>query len=449
MERNNITTATTTTKAAIAAAETEATIKDLADKMDKIPALALIQGVSKVVPIVPIVSRYVKLKRDGSGVYCGLCPFHQDEHADSFNVYASPRNRFVCFVCDERGDVVDFVARTEGISNVQAAKHILRMLTGDAEAMSKVVEARKPKRIKDNVKREPEYLAAVYGCFVRAADDLTPEHIEMIRSWGLPEYADQEREHFFEWPHESTDFWRRFWNGLRAAGVLTGGQNLRDVLRCVPGFWEDVNQRKPCWSQYTGIGFVERDANGMITALQVRPDVKCGSKYKLFSSGFAERDDPDEQCIGGATIGQVTDLVLVDDPRAWIVTEGHKKALVLAREKHVSVLSVNGVNSMDPVVEFTGLAREAGADTIHICYDMDAYTKKPVAAAALALADRIATCGLECRFLTWDPEDGKGADDYLLNPSPSSQMKSVSRKTYEALIVEHLGADVIQKMRCL
>lgn len=70
-----------------------------------------------------LVSQYVRLKRQGK-VAVGRCPFHNEKTA-SFRVNLAGHRfagRTKCFGCDWRGDVIDFVARIEGISHFEALK---------------------------------------------------------------------------------------------------------------------------------------------------------------------------------------------------------------------------------------------------------------------------------------------------------------------------------------
>ena len=48
----------------------------------------------------------------------GVCPFHEETEG-SFTVY-SDSEKFYCFGCGERGDVVDFVQKSEGLSRREA-----------------------------------------------------------------------------------------------------------------------------------------------------------------------------------------------------------------------------------------------------------------------------------------------------------------------------------------
>jgi putative DNA primase/helicase len=76
-------------------------------------------------PISAVVSRRVALTKASKGEFKGLCPFH-NEKTPSFTV-SDAKGFFHCYGCGEHGDVVDFVARTEGVSIGQA----VRLLDGD------------------------------------------------------------------------------------------------------------------------------------------------------------------------------------------------------------------------------------------------------------------------------------------------------------------------------
>ena len=65
-------------------------------------------------PLLDVVERAgVRLRRAGARRWQGLCPFHED-HNPSFFVDVEDQ-RFVCFGCKSRGDVLDFV-RMQSIS---------------------------------------------------------------------------------------------------------------------------------------------------------------------------------------------------------------------------------------------------------------------------------------------------------------------------------------------
>lgn len=61
-----------------------------------------------------VVGDFVDLKKKGVR-YIGCCPFHDDRHAGSFVVY--PRKQcFKCFVCGEKGGVVEFLKKHERLT---------------------------------------------------------------------------------------------------------------------------------------------------------------------------------------------------------------------------------------------------------------------------------------------------------------------------------------------
>jgi DNA primase len=73
------------------------------------------------VEIVAVISESVKLARKGRS-FLGLCPFHQ-EKTPSFNVNAE-KGFFYCFGCKEKGNVFDFLMKTEGLSFPEAARRL-------------------------------------------------------------------------------------------------------------------------------------------------------------------------------------------------------------------------------------------------------------------------------------------------------------------------------------
>ena len=63
----------------------------------------------------------VRLNKRGH-LFWGLCPFHQEKKA-SFGVYPD-QERFVCWGCGARGDVIDFIMKKRGLSFGQAVQYL-------------------------------------------------------------------------------------------------------------------------------------------------------------------------------------------------------------------------------------------------------------------------------------------------------------------------------------
>jgi hypothetical protein len=82
------------------------------------------QRIKDAADIVDVISDFVELKKKGAR-YLGLCPFHDDHHADNFSVY--PRdNVFRCFACDAKGGPVDFIMMHEGLDYPDALRWLAK-----------------------------------------------------------------------------------------------------------------------------------------------------------------------------------------------------------------------------------------------------------------------------------------------------------------------------------
>lgn len=91
--------------------------------MAKIPE-DIIRRIVESANIVEVVSDFVKLRKTGIR-YTGLCPFHEDRHDGNFIVY--PRgNCYKCFVCGEKGGVVDFLMKHANLSYPDAIRWLGR-----------------------------------------------------------------------------------------------------------------------------------------------------------------------------------------------------------------------------------------------------------------------------------------------------------------------------------
>jgi len=82
---------------------------------------SLSEEVRSRLDIVHIVSRYVSLRRAGRN-YKALCPFHSERNP-SFFVFPSSQ-RFCCFGCNEKGDVITFVMKMENIGFLKALRQL-------------------------------------------------------------------------------------------------------------------------------------------------------------------------------------------------------------------------------------------------------------------------------------------------------------------------------------
>ena len=78
--------------------------------------------VKSTVDIVQVVGDHVRLRKQGSDRWIGLCPFHS-EKTPSFNVNGA-RQIFKCFGCGKGGDVFTFLMDLEGLTFFEALKQL-------------------------------------------------------------------------------------------------------------------------------------------------------------------------------------------------------------------------------------------------------------------------------------------------------------------------------------
>ncbi|MFQ6672743.1 MAG: DNA primase, partial [Candidatus Tectimicrobiota bacterium] len=96
--------------------------------------------------LVGLIGEHVPLKKSGRN-YKGLCPFHT-EKTPSFNV-SPDRNIFRCFGCGAAGNVFTFLMRIEGMSFLEAVRHLAQRAGVEVPAPSaeEATEGRRRERL--------------------------------------------------------------------------------------------------------------------------------------------------------------------------------------------------------------------------------------------------------------------------------------------------------------
>jgi hypothetical protein len=78
-----------------------------------------------------VIGGHVRLRRRGEELWA-CCPFHVD-HTPSFKIDRR-RQRFICFGCGRKGDVLDFLAAAESLDGAGAIRR-LREIVGSSAAL--------------------------------------------------------------------------------------------------------------------------------------------------------------------------------------------------------------------------------------------------------------------------------------------------------------------------
>lgn len=73
-----------------------------------------LQQVKEKLDFMEVIREHVNLEPSGDR-YLGFCPFHENVNTPSFTVYPD-QERWICYGCDEKGDVLRFLENIEGVS---------------------------------------------------------------------------------------------------------------------------------------------------------------------------------------------------------------------------------------------------------------------------------------------------------------------------------------------
>lgn len=418
---------------------------------------ALIENIIKEVRdslrISEIIGRYVQLKRVG-GSYTGLCPFHNDHKVGAFMVNDG-KKIFKCFSCETSGDVIKFHALINGINYVDSAielayEHSLitqetyNQLRGKTDqSLSHTLEKKYIIKQQEEIKKaDEETLHKIYSLFIKGEayidkDTLKKEHKEYLLKRGLSEEDIKKRKYFtFPSRYIIKDFLRE----MKKQGIPL------ETLKNIPGFYYDY--KKESWSfskiKGSGIGIPIMNEDQLIVGIQIRRDTILKSegeqRYIWFSSAFARDCNTLEY---GISSGSPLDLVYPDkiSNMTIFVTEGHFKAVKIAKEYHSVAISVQGVSSWRKVIKMIKTIKEKiKIKHIYIAYDADMSFNINVLRSAIQMG--LSLYGLDINedsekllakmndintdisvsYCLWNYEMGKGIDDAIGNKAKVDKM---------------------------
>jgi DNA primase len=141
-------------------------------------------------PLLEVVERAgVSLRRSGSHRWQALCPFHEDRNPSFF--IDVERQRFVCFGCKARGDVIDFVQLHEHLGSVTEACAWLSGTPAPPESTQSVSSAAnaEPQRRWDRLTLEQQLVLNTAGALYRDALWRNPRARAYLERRGLPDWV--------------------------------------------------------------------------------------------------------------------------------------------------------------------------------------------------------------------------------------------------------------------
>ncbi len=347
-----------------------------------------------------------------------LCPFHGDKQAGSLKAW-DQKNKFRCFSCGKNGDAVDFVMQTDHIPMGEAIyklsveynlitpeeyKKITKKVFSGKQRNSKSVEATTDKApLKD-----PETIDFVYSTICQESS-LSAEHRAYLNGRGIGDYEISRFGYFSMPSREIIPVLQRKLENM--------GMTKEDLLG-VPGFYQWKKTGKIDMPCYEGIGIPIRDLSGSIVALQIRRDnaKKGESRYLYFSSTFANNPARAKYLHMGCGPQHTAGFLpgRAANSHGVLITEGFFKAAQWVMLKEKPAITIQGVNNTKDVLPML----EAGfpkSTNVVFAFDMDMEVNENVARAAEKLNSRVKEAGYPTYFMKWNPEDGKGLDDLILN----------------------------------
>lgn len=134
------------------------------------------------VDIAQLVGETVALKPAGRGQLKGLCPFHA-ERTPSFHVHVE-RGFFYCFGCGAKGDVFDFVMRTQGLE-FRDALRLLGERVGVEVRGAPPGQGRRRDLLEINEAAQAFFVASLRGSPAEAYLRSRGLTDDTIRAWGL------------------------------------------------------------------------------------------------------------------------------------------------------------------------------------------------------------------------------------------------------------------------
>lgn len=337
----------------------------------------------------------------------GICCFHEDNSPGAFQYKDREKDGgiFKCFCCGKGGNGLKFVMEHDGVDRKEASLRIATrfgIITEDEYKKESdtptpqertVVKIKQPKKVNEATRKNEEELDRVYR-LLKEYSGLNQKHRQYLLDRGVHE---EDLNNYFSLSRI---------NGLFFLKLHDNKLSREDVIG-VPGFYLENGVLTS--RDIEGIAIPMHNAEGLITAIQVRKDEvkKKEARYVFFSSTGFE---------GGCSCGAQVDIIEPNKNGSIFITEGHFKAKELNRHFKTTTISVQGVNNTKQIdIEIPKLLKKRKIKRFIIAFDADMVHNKSVKKAALQLQKQLEKFDIPAGFMVWDEKFGKGADDVILS----------------------------------
>ncbi len=323
--------------------------------------------IKQTTDLVAVVESYgIALIRTGAD-HVGLCPFHEDTKP-SFHV-TQAKGLFHCPACGAAGNVIQFVARKEGVSDREAALKLCSAIPGvqrGSELASPASLAPPPVAPLP----DPKLLAAAVEHYHEALFGSDKRGLDYLRARGL---ADLETLRHFK------------------VGFVTGG--LKAKL--------SVAQRGALAALFN-----ERGNERFYLRLVVPVLDADGQAVGLYGRSIQSNPEVKHLYLAGGHRGVWNGAAAAAHADELIVTESILDGIAFFTAGRKNVIAAYGAGGWTPHHE--GLIEKHGVRKLVFAYDNDERGE----AAARKLASTLGPRGIRCHRLQW-PEGVKDACDYF------------------------------------
>lgn len=402
----------------------------------------ILNEVSKL-NIVEVLEAYGVRPEHRNGTYVkALCPFHLDNKLGSF-VINTERNTCYCYSCAKGGGVIKSASiildksYSDAALQVAADKGIIdekkyKKLAGvKYKPIAKeftpydekpVEENPTTRNLKDSVYKDLQFFF-----------DLSEDHKNyLIEKRKLSE---DDLRNYFSFDTEDKTKKRELLKYISKKYEA----NIETIGTKVPGFY--FNNNKLDVIPKKGIGMFLKSPRGIVTAVQVRADENKEDvpRYTYFSY---KPPKSFSNMTGGSSAGTCFDTIYSkNESKKLAIVEGKFKAEILA-QNGFNVIAVQGVNNFSRIetqIRETERVLKTTFEKVTIFYDADFISNPQVTAATIKLFEYLRKKEFEfdIQVAYWNPEDGKGIDDLIINGNkktvklmPADEYSAISQTSF-------------------